>query len=182
MSIRYEIRFSGAGGQGIILISKIVAEAAAVYANLNATQTQSYGPEARGGSSRADVIISDEEIDYPRAEHLDVLLALTQEACDQYAPHVKDGGVIIADSRLVESIPEGDYKTHRLPIIETAENRLKKSIVANIVALGTVIGITPFVKPDEIEAAIASRVPRGTEKLNVSAFKAGMELAQGNSE
>lgn len=178
MSIRYEIRFSGAGGQGIILISKITAEAAAVYANLNATQTQSYGPEARGGSSRADVIISDEEIDYPKAENLDVLLALTQEACDQYAPNVKPGGVIIADSRLVESIPDGDYKSHLLPIIETAENQLKKSIVANIVALGAVIGIVPFVKPEDVEAAIASRVPRGTEKLNVSAFQAGMNLVR----
>lgn len=178
MSIRYEIRFSGAGGQGIILISKIVAEAAAVYANLNATQTQSYGPEARGGSSKADVIVSDEEIDYPKAENLDVLLALTQEACDQYAPDVKEGGVIIADSRLVEKIPEGKYDTHLLPIVETAENGLKKSIVANIVALGAVVGIVPFVKPDEVEAAIASRVPRGTEKLNVAAFKAGMSLVQ----
>ncbi len=178
MSVRYEIRFSGAGGQGIILISKIVAEAAAVYANLNATQTQSYGPEARGGSSRADVIISDEEIDYPKAENLDVLLALTQEACDQYAPNVKPGGVIIADSRLVKSIPEGDYKGHRLPIIDTAENQLKKSIVANIVALGAVVGIVPFVKPEDVEAAIASRVPRGTEKLNVTAFQAGINLVR----
>jgi 2-oxoglutarate ferredoxin oxidoreductase subunit gamma len=178
MSIRYEIRFSGAGGQGIILISKIVAEAAAVYANLNATQTQSYGPEARGGSSRADVIISDEEIDYPRAEHLDILLALTQEACDGYSKNVKAGGLILADSRLVSEVPTGDYKSFRLPIMDTAENQLKKSIVANIVALGAVIGLSPFIKPEDVEAAIASRVPRGTEELNVSAFRAGMELAK----
>ena len=95
MSLRKEIRVSGSGGQGIILISKVLAEAAAVYEDLNATQTQSYGPEARGGSSRADVIISDEDIDYPKAEHLDVLMSLTQEACNQYVRDLKPGGILV---------------------------------------------------------------------------------------
>lgn len=178
MSVRYEIRFSGAGGQGIILISKILAEAAAVYAELNATQTQSYGPEARGGASRADVIVSDEDIDYPRAERLDILLALTQEACSQYAKDVKEGGTIVVDSRLVSEIPKGQYDAFSLPITETAENELKKSVVANIVALGAVMSLVQFLKPDHVEAAITSRVPRGTEDLNLKAFRRGMEIGQ----
>ncbi|RKY44545.1 MAG: 2-oxoacid:ferredoxin oxidoreductase subunit gamma, partial [Candidatus Neomarinimicrobiota bacterium] len=84
MSFRYELRLSGSGGQGLILIGKILAEAAAIYDGKNATQSQSYGPEARGGASRSEVIISDGEIDYPKAMKLDLLLALTQEACDLY--------------------------------------------------------------------------------------------------
>lgn len=178
MSTRYEIRFSGSGGQGIILISKIVAEAAAVYADLNATQTQSYGPEARGGSSRADVIISDEEIDYPRADHLDLLLALTQQACDQYSPNLKQDGKLIVDSKLVSTMPNGKFRSFQLPITETAEKSLNNSIVANIVALGAVIALAEILKPEDVESAIASRVPRGTEELNIKAFRTGMELAR----
>lgn len=182
MSLRREIRVSGSGGQGIILISKILAEAAAVYEDLNATQTQSYGPEARGGSSRADVIISDTDIDYPRAEKLDILLSLTQEACDQYVVDLQPGGVLVLDSKYVTRVPQGDFRVHVLPIIETAELRLKKGLVANIVALGTLVGLGGMLKPENVEAAILSRVPRGTEELNLAAFRAGMELAQGSRQ
>jgi 2-oxoglutarate ferredoxin oxidoreductase subunit gamma len=176
--MRKEIRFSGSGGQGIILISKILAEAAAVYEDLNATQTQSYGPEARGGSSRADVILADEEIDYPRAEHLDLLLALTQEAADLFLKDLKPGGILICDSKFVTRMPTGDFKGYLLPITEAAETQLKKVIVANIVALGAMIGVGGWLKPENVEAAILSRVPRGTEELNLNAFRLGMRLAQ----
>jgi 2-oxoglutarate ferredoxin oxidoreductase subunit gamma len=176
MSLRKEIRVSGSGGQGIILISKILAEAAAVYEDLNATQTQAYGPEARGGSSRADVIISDEDIDYPKAEHLDVLMSLTQEACNQFVGALKAGGVLVVDSRFVTQPPKGDFSVYSLPITDTAENELKKSLVANIVALGALIGVGGILKPENVEAAILSRVPRGTEELNTRAFRRGMEL------
>ena len=178
MSLRKEIRVSGSGGQGIILISKILAEAAAVYEDLNATQTQSYGPEARGGSSRADVIISDDDIDYPKAEHLDVLMSLTQEACNQYVRDLKAGGVLVVDSRFVTEPPTGDFKVYALPITDTAELELKKTLVANIVALGTLIGIGGLLSPENVEAAILSRVPRGTEELNLKAFRRGLELVR----
>ena len=178
MSLRKEIRVSGSGGQGIILISKILAEAAAVYEDLNATQTQSYGPEARGGSSRADVIISDEDIDYPKAEHLDVLMSLTQEACNQYVRDLKPGGVLLVDSRFVTDLPKGDFKVYAMPITETAEVELKRTLVANIVALGTLIGIGGILSAEHTEAAILARVPRGTEDLNLRAFRRGLELVR----
>lgn len=178
MSMRKEIRVSGSGGQGIILISKILAEAAAVFEDLNATQTQSYGPEARGGSSRADVIISDEDIDYPKAEHLDVLMSLTQEACDQYVHDLKAGGILVVDSRFVTEPPAGNFRVISLPITETAEVELKRTLVANIVALGTLIGVGGLLKPENVEAAILSRVPRGTEELNLKAFRRGLELVR----
>lgn len=177
MSFRREIRVSGSGGQGIILISKILAEAAAVYEDLNATQTQSYGPEARGGSSRADVIISSDDIDYPRAEHLDVLLALTQEACDLYVGNLNKGGILIVDTRFVTEIPSGDFSVVPVPITETAEVTLKRTLVANIIALGVIIGVGKLLKPENVEEAILARVPRGTEKLNLAAFQAGLEMA-----
>ncbi len=92
MSKRYEIRFSGAGGQGLILAGVIMAEAASIYEGIQAVQSQSYGPEARGGASKSEVIISDGPIDYPKATIVDALLALTQEACDKYSHDLKEGG------------------------------------------------------------------------------------------
>ena len=117
MSFHYEIRLSGAGGQGLILVGKVLAEAAAIYDGLNATQSQSYGPEARGGASRSEVIISDGDIDYPKAENIDLLLALTQEACDKYIADLKPDGILIVDSQMVTKIPDGNFKVVALPII-----------------------------------------------------------------
>ena len=94
-SFRYEMRLSGEGGQGLVLAGKIIAEAAAIYDDRNATQSQSYGPEARGGASKSEVIISDGEIDFPKAENLDLLLALTQEALDKYHSDLKARAVMV---------------------------------------------------------------------------------------
>jgi 2-oxoglutarate ferredoxin oxidoreductase subunit gamma len=102
---RTEVRFSGKGGQGMILAGIILAEAAAIYSGKNAIQSQSYGPEARGGASRADVIIANGDILYPKTTALDFLLALSQEACDSYARHLKEGGILLADSEAVKHIP-----------------------------------------------------------------------------
>ncbi|MCX7995796.1 MAG: 2-oxoacid:acceptor oxidoreductase family protein [candidate division WOR-3 bacterium] len=178
MPFRYEIRLSGSGGQGLILAGKILAEAAAIYDGKNATQSQSYGPEARGGSSRSEVIISDVDIDYPKAVNIDLLLALTQEACDKYWKDVKEGGVIIVDSRFVSKLPEGKFKVYSIPITEIAEQKTGKSLVANIVALGIITEITKVVSREAMESAILSRVPRGTEELNLKAFRAGVAFAQ----
>src|SRR5210317_2115900 len=105
MSLHYEIRLSGAGGQGLILIGKILAEAAAIYDDMNATQSQSYGPEARGGASRSEVIISDEDIDYPKAVNIDLLLALTQESVSKYYGDLKDGGIMLVDEDACQDLP-----------------------------------------------------------------------------
>ena len=99
MAYHYELRLSGEGGQGLVLAGKILAEAAAIYDEKNATQSQSYGPEARGGASKSEVIIADGEIDYPKAEDLDLLLALTQESFDKYHKDLRAGGFLVVDSR-----------------------------------------------------------------------------------
>lgn len=175
MSLRYEIRLSGAGGQGLILIGKIIAEAAAIYDDKNATQSQSYGPEARGGASRSEVIISDGDIDYPKATNIDLLLAMTQEAADKYSGDVKDGGIIILDSGFVESPPEGNFTVHSHPITRIAEEEIGKKLVANLIALGMIQKISGIISEEATINAIKARVPKGTEEMNIRAFKTGQE-------
>lgn len=178
MSFRYEIRLSGEGGQGLVLAGKILAEAAAVYDDLNATQSQSYGPEARGGASRSEVIISDEEIDYPKAVHIDLLLALTQESCDRYYRDLKKGGILLVDGDAVSRLPEGDFRVISAPIIGLARDQVGRALVANIVALGFIAGIARVVSEKSLRAAIEARVPKGTEQLNLTAFSTGLEKAR----
>jgi len=177
MSDRYEIRLCGSGGQGLILAGVILAEAAALHDGKNAVQTQSYGPESRGGFSSSVVIISDEAIDYPKATKVDVLLALTQQAANIYAGDIKDEGILILDDELVRDTPEGKYRVYRLPIIQIARTDLGKLIVANIVALGAIVGLTKVVTTEAIKKALFSKIPKGTERLNLSALEAGIELA-----
>ena len=177
MSFRYEIRLSGAGGQGLILVGKILAEAAAIYDEKNATQSQSYGPEARGGASRSEVIISDDDIDYPKATNIDLLLAMTQEAVEKYSNDVKENGIIIVDSSYVKDIPTGNFKVFSYPITNIAEDEIGKKIVANIIALGAIVKLSNIISENAVINAIRARVPKGTEELNIKAFKHGIELA-----
>lgn len=178
MSFRYEVRLSGEGGQGLMLAGKILAEAAAIYDDLNATQSQSYGPEARGGASRSEVIISDDDIDYPKAVEIDLFLALTQESVDRYIGDLKPNGILVVDQDTVKNIPQGSYKIVKAPIIETARKELGRSIVANIVALGIIAGIVNVVSEQALSKAIRARVPKGTEEMNFKAFQLGLEQAK----
>ena len=178
MSFRYEIRLSGEGGQGLVLAGKILAEAAAIYDDKNATQSQSYGPEARGGASRSEVIISDEEIDYPKATNIDLLLAFTQESCRRYHGDLKDDGILLVDYNAVTELPKGNFKIYKVPIIEIARNQVGKLMVANIVALGIISSLAKIVSEEALESAILSRVPKGTEQLNLTAFKIGIETGK----
>jgi 2-oxoglutarate ferredoxin oxidoreductase subunit gamma len=173
---RYEIRFSGEGGQGIVLAGVILAEAAAIYDGRNATQTQVYGPESRGGTSKAEVIISDQEIDYPKTTAVDLLLALTQAAADRHAPDLKPSGILVADMDRVPKPPAGAYALHHLPILRTAKETLGKAMVGNIVSLGVIVGLSKVVSPGAILQAVLGRVPKGTEELNRRALAAGFAL------
>lgn len=179
MSFRYELRLSGEGGQGLVLAGKILAEAAAIYDEKNATQSQSYGPEARGGASKSEVIISDGEIDYPKAENLDLLLALTQEAFDKYHKDLQPGGFLVVDADAVTRLPDtSQWRLIPVPFERLARENLGKVIVANIVALGVIVRLSKVVSEGAAEQAILARVPRGTEDLNRRAFQLGLETAQ----
>ncbi|HDL90300.1 MAG TPA: 2-oxoacid:ferredoxin oxidoreductase subunit gamma [Thermodesulforhabdus norvegica] len=176
MAFRYEVRLSGSGGQGLILAGVILAEAAGVYDGKYVCQTQSYGPEARGGASRSEVVISDEEIDYPKAIKPDVLLAMSQKACDSYFFDLKPGGVLIVDSTFVKQLPT--TRAISLPLTATVRRELHSEMVANVVALGALVTITGVVSLKSLEAALMGRVPPGTEELNRKALELGIELAK----
>lgn len=176
MQKRYEIRLAGEGGQGLILAGLILAEAAAIYDGKNAAQTQSYGPEARGGASKSEVIISDGEIDYPKVIKADVLLTLGQEACDKYFYELKKDGTLIVDSVNVERVPT--TRAYQVPITQLAEEATGRRITANIVGLGLLVGLTGVVSRKAVEAAVKARAPKGTEELNLKALTAGFEKAE----
>ncbi len=173
---RYEIRLAGEGGQGLILAGVILAEAAAIYDGKNAAQTQSYGPEARGGASKSEVVISEGEIDYPKVIEADLLLAMSQEACDKYYHNLKRDGILIVDSVNVSRVPTS--KAYRVPITRLAEEATGRRLVANVVSLGVIVGLTGIVSRQAIEAAVSARAPRGTKELNLRALEAGFRAAE----
>jgi len=173
---RFEIRLSGSGGQGLILAGVILAQAIGVGDGKNAVQTQSYGPEARGGASRADVVISDGEIFYPKTMKLDMLLALTQEACDKYYPDMKEGGTLIVDSNMVTQVPCKKY--YGFPFTRLAREEIGHIMVANVIALGAITELTGVVSKEAIQEAVLTRAPRGTEEKNKKALELGMKIAR----
>ncbi len=174
---RTEMRLTGSGGQGLILAGIIFAEAA-LYDGNNSIQSQSYGPEARGGASKAEVIISQTEIDFPKIEQPTMLLSLTQIAYDKYWADLAEGGTLIVDSTIdLNNKPDG-AKILQLPILKTASEKVGKAIVANIVAIGLITELTGIVSKENIEKAMLAHVPAGTEELNKKALEAGYELAR----
>ena len=176
MGKRYEVCLTGSGGQGIILSGIILAEALGLYGGEFVAQTQSYGPEARGGASRTEVIVSDEEIDYPKAIKLDLLLAMNQKSCDEYYRDLKEDGMLIVDSTFVTQVPTS--KAIQIPFTKIAREKFHREIVANIISLGTITEFMDIISPKDMEAAVLARVPKGTEKLNRDAFKAGVMAAR----
>jgi 2-oxoglutarate ferredoxin oxidoreductase subunit gamma len=176
MGYRYDIRLSGSGGQGLILMGIILAEAIGIHDGKFVAQTQSYGPEARGGSSKAEVVVSDQEIDYPKALKLDLLLAMNQKSCDDYYMDLKPKGILIVDATFVSQVPIP--RAYQIPFTRIARDKFKRDMVANIIALGAISKLTPIVSTRAIEAAVLARVPKGTEKLNRAALNAGISAAK----
>ena len=176
MSGSWEVRLSGRGGQGIIFIGIVLAEAA-VTDGLNVVQSQVYGPESRGGASKAEVIISAESISYPKVSRPDVVLVMSQEAADKYARTVKEGGLLVADSTHVHQLPAVKAKVIERPISGTARDQLGREQVASAVAAGLLAGLTGMVRTQALRDAIAARAPKGTVDLNLRALEAGLRLA-----
>ena len=175
--MRHEIRFSGFGGQGIILAAVILGRAAALYDGKYAVQTQVYGPEARGGASMSAVVIDDEPILYPEVSVPDTYVIMSQEGFERYGAKAPKSAVMLIDSDMVEGRPACTF--HEVPATSEARNTLGKVIVANIVMLGALVTATGIVSEAAIEKAVLDSVPKGTEKLNLSALRRGMELVRG---
>lgn len=176
MKGRYEIRLSGSGGQGMVTAGIILAEAAGLHQDRFVCQSQSYGPEARGGACKSEVIVSGEEIDYPKAIKPDVLLAMSQSACDTYLFDLKPGGTLIVDSTLVKQLPT--TRAAAIPFTRIARKEIGREGVANIVALAALTAIAKIVPQKSLEEAVLARVPAGTEEVNREALKAGIKAAR----
>lgn len=172
-----ELRLSGSGGQGLIMAGIIIAEAA-LLDGVNAIQSQSYGPEARGGASKAEVIISKEDIDFPKVQNPNMILSLTQIACDKYIETINADGIVVVDESIELPADLKAGKIVKLPIIRTAKDKVGRAIVANIVAIGILTELLDgLVSKESIEKAVLNRVPKGTEDMNKKALAAGYELA-----
>jgi 2-oxoglutarate ferredoxin oxidoreductase subunit gamma len=173
--MRHEIRFSGFGGQGIILSAVIIGRAAVMYDNKYAVQTQVYGPEARGGASMSALVIDDDPILYPKVSTPGIYVIMSQEGFEKYGVDAPADAVMLVDSTLVHSRPK--CRCIGIPATQQAKGVLGKDIVANIVMLGALVAATHVVTDAALEKAILDSVPKGTEALNLKAMKMGIELA-----
>ncbi|MDJ0652799.1 MAG: 2-oxoacid:acceptor oxidoreductase family protein [Xanthomonadales bacterium] len=173
---RVQVRFSGVGGQGIVLMGRLLGKAAALYDNKEAVATQSYGPEARGGASRSDVVISSQPIDFPFVTEVDVLVAFFQEAYQRHRGRLARGGLMIVESDLVK--PEHDgTEICPVPATRMAED-LGRKVVANVVMLGYLVGRTGVVSRESLEEAIRTTVKAKVVPLDLEAVEAGIQLAR----
>ena len=177
MSDQIAIRLVGEGGQGILLAGLMLAEAAAIFDGKHATQTQAYGPQVRGGTSRSDIIISPSPIDYPLIIKADLILALSQGACDDNASCLSKGGTLVVDSERVQRLPKIPTAIG-IPFTSLAREATGKAITTNILSLGFIMGLTGAVSRQAMERAVATRAPKGTAQLNLTALAAGYDQAK----
>ena len=175
--MRKQLRFSGSGGQGVITAAIIFAEAA-VAEGKEAVQSQSYGPEARGGASKAEVIIDDAPIYHPHVEVPDIVLAMTQKAADKYVTDLNPDGILVLDEELVPEPPAFPH-TVRVPITKLAIEEIGKPLFANIVALGAITHLTGLVSFDQVKDSVSHRVPPHTVEQNMKALQVGWDAVEG---
>lgn len=171
---RKEIRIAGFGGQGIVLSGHIVGKAAAIYDKGFATLTQSYGPESRGGSCRAEVIVSDVPVDYPYVVNPQVQIILSQEAYTEYGQDAPPGMLVIVDSDLVNIEPSKNPRSLSIPASRMARD-LGRAVVANIIMLGFLAAVSDIASYEALKNSILDSIPKGTESLNMKAFELGYD-------
>ncbi|MDE3165868.1 MAG: 2-oxoacid:acceptor oxidoreductase family protein [Acidobacteriota bacterium] len=172
-----EIRIAGFGGQGVILAASVIGKAVAIFEGGYGTMTQSFGPEARGGSSSAQVILSSDPVLYPYVSRPDILVVMSQEAYTRFTPQLKPGGILIMENEMVQpgqmSAPEG-VRVYGVPATRLAEE-LGRKVVLNIVMVGFFGAVTNLVDPDALRKAVEDSVPPAMQKLNLAAFDKGFQ-------
>jgi len=173
---RTEVRIAGFGGQGVVLAGVSLGKAA-MLDGYQAVQTQSYGAEARGGAARSEIVIANDPIIYPEVTAPNLMAALSQVALDRYLPDLRDDATLIIDTELVSQVPEREAPVLGQSFTEVAGRDLGRPIVANMVMLGYLVGVTRVVTPASLRQAVREGVPPGTEELNLKAMERGAELA-----
>ncbi|MBW2610437.1 MAG: 2-oxoacid:acceptor oxidoreductase family protein [Deltaproteobacteria bacterium] len=174
---RYRIIFSGSGGQGVIMASIILSEAAVLHEDLNAVQTQSYGPEARGGSTRADVIITDTDIHFPKVTQPNVLICLTQDSYNRFSGIIRPGGLLLTDSNFVKQERKVDARQVELGMYKAVMEKIGKPIVFNICMLGVLVGLTGLISAESVIKALETKFPAEFQETNRKALNIGLQLA-----
>lgn len=175
---RCRIIFSGSGGQGIITAARLLAETAALYEGLNAVQSQSYGPEARGGACRSDVIISDTEILFPKVTQPNVIISLTQEAYNTYSNLIRPGGLLLLDSYYIQQEKKVDARQIELAMYEAVLTQIKNPIVYNLCVLGAFIYLIPLVQQVSLNKVLENHFSSDLLSVNKQAFQLGLQLAE----
>lgn len=175
--MRKEVRIAGFGGQGVVTIGTILAIAVGVHEDLEVAQTQSYGPEARGGACRSDVIISDEPIDYPKPLKMDLLIALSPAALKQYWIEVQEGKtLVLVDSTLIPDFPDHSPPVMGIEATRIAEEEFKNRLVANMIMLGALAALTGWVSLAALEKTIKERMPSTNLEKSQQALRRGFAL------
>ncbi len=175
---RCRLVFSGSGGQGVITAAIMLAEAAVLHEKLIATQTQAYGPEARGGATRSDVIISDSDIYFPKVTQPNILVCLTQEAYMKFYDIVRPGGLLLTDSRYVAILDAVDSKQVQLPMYEAVMDQLGSALALNTCMLGALLGLRDIINPESVKKIIKDRIPPAYYEMNINAMELGMKLSR----
>ncbi len=171
---RTEIRLAGFGGQGIIMMGYVIGKAYSIFEGYEATLTQSFGPEARGGACSAQVVLSKGKVLYPYVVKPDIFVAMSQEAFNKYYPTLKDDGILIIEEELVhiKDLKPGQ-KLFKIPATRFAEEKVGRRLTLNIVMCGFFTAVTGIVSPEAMKKSIETSVPPGTEEMNLKAFDVG---------
>jgi 2-oxoglutarate ferredoxin oxidoreductase subunit gamma len=176
---RYEVRIGGFGGQGVVTMAVVAGETASLYDKKYVVQTQSYGPEARGGASKSEIVISDEEIDFPKVQTPDVFVVLSRAAFLAYIDGLKDDGILIIDEDLVKiesEIPD-TVKVYKIPATRIADKEVGNKQATNVVMLGAFAVITKVLSLEGLKARIEEKWPRFL-KSNMLALELGMKAGE----
>lgn len=175
---RYRIIFSGSGGQGVITASLFLAEAAVLYEGLKAVQSQTYGPEARGGATRADVIISEHPIRFPKVNQPNILVSLTQQAYNIFSGTIRPGALLLSDSHFVQQEKKVDARQVSLGMYKAVMEEIGNPVVFNICMLGALLELTDVVKKESLLKILETRLPQDFREANYKAFDLGQRLAR----
>lgn len=174
---RFEARLSGEGGQGVVMGGAILAEAAILHEGRYAVQSPTYGSRVRGGPTKVDVIVSNDEIIYPRATAINFFLSLAQMAYNKFCSDLTDDAIILVDSNLVSNVTNTNHRVHRFPFVEAAKSELGNVVLSNIIALAVMVELTGVVSGEALWQAIQARVPQKYLDLNQRAMERGFEIA-----
>lgn len=177
--MHYEMRFSGTGGQGMMLMGDVLAQACGIQERKEVVLLKSYGPEARGGACRSELISDTESISYPALTEPDFVLAMSQLACDSYTKDMNaEEGVLLTDSDLVERVPENIKNVYEIPLTRIAKEETGKAITANVVALGAISVLSKGASVESVKTAVLNRFSESLHAINLKAFEAGVNAAK----